>query len=91
MKKLIKSYSFWTSLAGALGILIVSVGKFCGVNIEATGVEEIVMGICGVLVAVGIVTKPKNIKTPESDVTIKDESDSKINEEQGEQPEKKEK
>ncbi|MBE7075287.1 MAG: hypothetical protein E7376_04845 [Clostridiales bacterium] len=59
MKKLIKSYSFWTSLAGALGLLAVSIGKLCGIQITASGVEEIVMAVCGVLVVFGIVTKPK--------------------------------
>lgn len=58
MKKLIKSYSFWTALAGVLGIVIVNICKAFGVTISASYIEEIVMGICGVLVAVGIVKIP---------------------------------
>lgn len=59
MKKLIKSYSFWTALAGALGLLAVNIGKLFGVVISASGVEEIIMSICGVLIVFGIVPKPQ--------------------------------
>lgn len=58
MKK-IKSYNFWVSLAGAVGVLAVQIAKVFGVKIEASGVEEIIMSICGVLVVFGIVKKPK--------------------------------
>lgn len=57
--KLIRSYKFWVSLSGALGILVVAICKAFGYAIEATGIEEIVMSICGVLIVFGIVKKPK--------------------------------
>ncbi|MBQ7884851.1 MAG: hypothetical protein IJ318_01995 [Clostridia bacterium] len=60
MKKLIKSYSFWTALAGAVGLLVVSIGKIFGIQIAATGVEETIMALCGVLVVFGVVKKPKD-------------------------------
>lgn len=59
MKNLIKSYSFWTGLAGAVGLLVVSIGKIFGMQITATGVEEVIMAVCGVLVVFGIVKKPQ--------------------------------
>ena len=59
MKNLIKSYNFWTALAGSIGLLTVSIGKVCGYNIAADGVEEIVMALCGVLIVFGVVKKPK--------------------------------
>lgn len=58
MKKLIKSYNFWTALAGSIGLLAVSIGKIFGYEIAATGVEEAIMAVCGILVVLGIVKKP---------------------------------
>lgn len=60
MKKLIKSYNFWTTLAGSIGLLAVSIGKVFGYEISATGVEEVVMAICGILIVFGVVKSPKN-------------------------------
>ena len=62
MKKLIKSYNFWTALAGSIGLLAVSIGKIFGYEIAATGVEQAIMAVCGVLVVLGIVKKPKEQK-----------------------------
>lgn len=59
MKNLIKSYKFWTALAGSIGLLAVSIGKVCGYNIASDGIEEIVMALCGVLIVFGVVKKPK--------------------------------
>lgn len=58
MKKLIKSYNFWTALAGSVGLLVVSIGKMLGYEIQAQGVEEVIMAVCGVLIVFGIVKKP---------------------------------
>lgn len=58
MKKLIKSYNFWTALAGSVGLLVVSIGKMLGYQIQVQGVEEVIMAICGVLIVFGIVKKP---------------------------------
>lgn len=62
MKKLIKSYKFWTALAGALGLLVVSIAKVFGYTMSSVVVEELVMAICGVLVVFGIVKKPEHIE-----------------------------
>ena len=68
--KLIKSYKFWVSLAGAVGILAVSIGKIFGIEINADGIEEIIMGLCGILIVFGIVSKPKEVdKDIDSDNT----------------------
>ena len=58
--KLIKTYNFWVSLSGAVGLLAVSIGKVFGVEIAKDGVSEIIMSICGVLIVFGIVTITKN-------------------------------
>ena len=59
MLKLLKSYKFWTALAGAVGALFVALSDTFGVNINAQGAKEIIMSICGILIVFGIVTKPK--------------------------------
>lgn len=60
MKKMIKSYKFWTALAGALGLLSVSIAKVFGFTISSALIEDAIMALCGVLVVLGIVQKPKN-------------------------------
>lgn len=70
MKKLIKSYRFWTALAGSLGLLVVSIAKLFGYSMSSVVVEELVMAVCGVLVVFGIVTKPD---TQESTTETKEE------------------
>ena len=62
LKNLVKSYSFWTALAGALVILINSIGNIFGFQIEEKLVSDIVMAIAGVLVAFGVVTLPSSTK-----------------------------
>ena len=69
LKNLMKSYSFWTALAGALVILVNSLGAVFGFQIEEKLISDIVMAVAGVLVAFGIVTLPASTKdiTTESD------------------------
>ncbi|MBP3345300.1 MAG: hypothetical protein J6K97_03765 [Clostridia bacterium] len=55
MKKF-KSYGFWTALAGAVVILINALGDLFGFKIESKLVENVIMGVAGVLVAVGVVS-----------------------------------
>ncbi len=59
MKKLIKSYRFWTALAGAFGLFVVSIAKLFGHTMNSVVVEELVMAVCGVLIVFGIVKKPE--------------------------------
>ena len=58
MKKLIKSYKFWTALAGSVGMLVVGFNNVFNINISVAGVKETIMAICGVLIGLGIVKKP---------------------------------
>ena len=69
MKNKIKSYTFWIGLSGAVVILVQSIGKLFGLNIEGSLIENVIMSICGVLVVLGIVTKPENT----TDTTPQDE------------------
>lgn len=75
MKKLIKSYKFWTTLAGAVGLLVVSFAKIFGYSISSNGIEEFIMAICGVLVVLGVVKKPKS---KQKDETIDNKEKNKI-------------
>ena len=60
MKKLIKSYKFWSTLAGAVGLLFVAINDTLGITINVQGVEQIILSICSILVVFGIVQKPKD-------------------------------
>ena len=55
-----KSYGFWTALAGAIVVLINSIGKCFGFAVEEEIITNIVMAVAGVLVVFGIVSMPKN-------------------------------
>lgn len=69
-KEIIKKYSFWTGLTAAIVMLCNSLSKCFGFSIDNQLVEDIIMSICGVLAALGIVCIPKN----------KENSEQKINE-----------
>lgn len=56
---MISSYNFWTTLAGAIALVASAIGRAFCVKIEEQIVTDIVMAIAGVLVAVGIVSKPE--------------------------------
>ena len=55
--KRFKTYAFWVALSGAIVILVQSLGKLFGFQIESSIIENVIMSICGVLVVLGIVTK----------------------------------
>lgn len=59
MKNKIKSYGFWTALAGAVVVLINALGKAFGFSIDNEVVTNVIMAIAGVLVVLGVVTMPK--------------------------------
>ncbi len=81
MKKLIKSYRFWTALAGSLGLLVVTIAKIFGYTISSALVEELIMAICGVLVVLGIVKKPEQEKTSTDKTDTTTTDDTNINKE----------
>lgn len=61
LKNLIKTYGFWTSLAGAVVVLVNAVGKACGFKIEDKLITDIIMAVAGVLVVFGVVSLPKEL------------------------------
>lgn len=73
-KQMISSYSFWTTLAGALAMVASAIGKAFSIKIEEQIISDIVMAIAGVLVAVGIVSLPTS---KENDAELVD-NDEKI-------------
>ena len=62
IKQLIKSYGFWTALAGAVVVLVNAIGRAFGFFVEEEIISNIIMAIAGVLVVFGIVTMPKPIE-----------------------------
>lgn len=72
-KEKIKTYSFWTGLSAAVVMLCNVIAKCFGFIIDNKLVEDIIMSICGVLVALGFVCAPKTSKQEQqnsSDETI---------------------
>lgn len=85
-KEKIKKYSFWTGISAAVVMLCTSLGKAFGFSIENQVIEDIIMSICGVLVALGIVCLPKqstpNLEQEQADDNNKTEdTDNKKNNE----------
>ena len=73
MKK-IRTYAFWVALSSAVVILVQSMGKLFGFEIESSTIESVIMSICGVLVVLGIVTKSSassDMKSNETDTESK--------------------
>ena len=70
MKQRLKSYKFWVALSGAVVIFVKALGQAFGFEVNAEVVDGIIMGLCGVLVAMGLVEKPasKNEKSDRIDV-----------------------
>ena len=58
MKQRLKSYKFWVALSGAVVIFVKALGDAFGFEISAEVIDGVIMGFCGVLVAMGLVEKP---------------------------------
>lgn len=56
LKNRIKTYAFWVALSSAVVVLVQSIGKLFGFEIESSTIENVIMSICGVLIVLGIVT-----------------------------------
>ena len=59
MKNKIKSYGFWTALAGAVVVLVNALGQVFGFSVDNEIITNVIMSIAGVLVVLGVVTMPK--------------------------------
>ncbi len=66
MKEKIKSYGFWTALAGAMVVLVDALGDLFGFSVSDEIVSGVVMAVAGVLVVLGVVTMPKSEKKEEN-------------------------
>lgn len=77
MKDKIRSYGFWTALAGALVVVINAIGKCFGFSVEEELVSNIVMAIAGVLVVFGVVTMPKKEGDNNNEKEATEEQDTK--------------
>ena len=59
MKNKIKSYGFWTALAGAVVVLVNALGQMFGFSVDNEIITNVIMAIAGLLVVLGVVTMPK--------------------------------
>lgn len=82
-KERIRTYSFWTGLSASVVLLINAIAKCFGFSVDNSLVEDIIMSVCGVLVAVGFVCAPKSQKTDTTNTDkIKDEQTEALDEEE---------
>lgn len=56
MKNRFKTYAFWIALSSAVVVLVQSLGKLFGFEIESSVIENVIMSVCGVLIVLGIVS-----------------------------------
>lgn len=91
-KEKIRTYSFWTGLSAAVVMLLNAIAKCFGFSIDDSLVEDIIMSICGVLVAVGFVCAPKSQKTDtlNTEESIDEEQTKTSDEQPAEAPDEKE-
>lgn len=73
LKQLIKSYGFWTALAGAVVVLVNAIGRAFGFFVEEEIISNIIMAIAGVLVVFGVVTIPREKQDEQSEDKEEDE------------------
>ena len=67
LKNLIKTYGFWTSLAGAIVVLVNSICRIFGFEIEDKFISDIVLAVAGVLVVFGVVSVPSELYQQKDD------------------------
>ncbi|MBQ8908794.1 MAG: hypothetical protein IJY90_00680 [Clostridia bacterium] len=76
--KIFKTYGFWTAFAGAVVILINALGDLFGFKIESKLVENVIMAVAGVLVALGVVsmsgTKKEDAQEAEAEVECEEDA-----------------
>lgn len=73
LKSKIKSYSFWISLVSAILIIIRVVCEQLNLIINESVIMDVVTGICGVLVLLGILSSPTQRKEDMQDDKIIDQ------------------
>lgn len=78
MKDRMKSYSFWVGLSGAIVAFVSAIGKAVGFIPNEEIISSIVLGFAGILVALGVVSKPKSAEQENA------ETETKTDEEAGE-------
>lgn len=74
-----RTYAFWIALSSAVVILVQSLGKLFGFEVESDTIENVIMSICGVLVVLGIITKTGTSE----DACVKKEDECGLNDSQG--------
>lgn len=68
LKDKVKTYSFWISLVSAILIVVRVIGQHFGWFINESLIMDIVTGVCGVLVLLGILSSPTKKETIMEDI-----------------------
>lgn len=74
LKNRIKTYAFWVALSSAVVVLVQSIGKLFGFEIESSTIENVIMSICGVLIVLGIVTNSTDSQKSSDDTFADNDS-----------------
>lgn len=69
-----KSYAFWTSLSAAIVVLVGTLAQVFGFEADEKIVNDIIMGVCGILIVFGVVKMP-SAKTTTDEQEKKDDTD----------------
>ena len=77
MKNKFKSYSFWTSLVGAITIFLNALGKVIGFIPDDKLISDIILGVAGILVVLGVVSAPTESEKQENELQEKEEEKDK--------------
>ena len=77
MKNKIKSYGFWTALAGAVVVLVNALGQMFGFSVDNEIITNVIMAIAGVLVVLGVVTMPKGDSNQQEGKSEESDAESK--------------
>lgn len=90
LKNLIRSYSFWTALSGAVVMLAGALGRAFSFEVEEKIITDIIMAVAGLLVVFGVVSLPKD-KDKEIEIPPKEDESNPDYEDQQENDKKRSK
>ena len=70
-----KTYSFWISVGGAIGLVIQSFARAYGFAFDELVVNDVITSICGVLVVFGVISAPNGTGNAKIDALLDSSGD----------------
>lgn len=69
MKEKLKDYGLWMSIIGCISMLV----QVLGIRVDIPVLKEALIGICGILVTLGLISAPSGPKESDEDKESDDE------------------